>query len=311
MKSTRKERKRTKNWPNVFFHEADQWIKSRLSFSLGSEGNKRFLQSHAHTDIANISFPDFYNQCEALFEREKSYIIERLNLYNTQQLDRESLETFFLRLSGQAAQCGWAIENEKEVVCDIFIAKMKFKDIQRDLCIRPGNSRKNAKVTASTLQKQMGLSARSSSNSNFGQSHPNSFKIKQEPTLSVQRKNSIQNRTNRPQNPRGKSNNRPNNTQQRETNHVTSAGRNSPRIIKFHVQQRMWCNKKGHFARCCNSRSNVGIVDDDSEITAEEGCDFIPSDSETEYSVLNKSPSVLKTSQGYKPENAFKKLEAI
>ena len=181
------------------------------------------------------------------FQRDKNYLIERINLYNTKQPDRESLETFFLRLSGQAAQCGWALENEKEVVRDIFIAKMKFKDIQRDFCIRPGNSpeetlksalfQEKKYVTASTLQKQMGLSGPSSSNSNFGQNHPNSFKIKQEPILSVQRKNNNQNRTNR-------------------------------------------ATKKGDFARCCNSRRDVGIVDDDSEITAEEECDFIASDSE-------------------------------
>ena len=150
----------------VFFHEADQKIKSRLFFSLGSEGNKRFLQSHAHTDIATISFRDFYNQSEVLFKRDKNYIIERIKLYNTQQLDRESLQTFFLRLSGQAAQCAWAIENGKEVVRDIFIAKIKFKDIQCDIWIRPGNSpnktlksallRKKGYVTASTLQKTNG-----------------------------------------------------------------------------------------------------------------------------------------------------------
>ena len=104
-----------------------------------------FLQLN-WTGGAKINFRDFYNHCEALFKRDKNYIIERVNLYNTQQPDRESLETFFLRLSRQAAQCGWAIDNEKEVVHDIFIDKMKFKDIQRDLCIRPGNSRGNSQV---------------------------------------------------------------------------------------------------------------------------------------------------------------------
>ena len=71
------------------------------------------------------------------------------------------------------------------------------------------------------------------------------------------------------------------------------------------------CNKKGHFARCCNSRSNVRTVDGDSEITAEAECDFITSVSVPEYSVLNIKPSVVKTNQDHKPEYAVKKLEVI
>ena len=71
--------------PNVFFHEADQRIKSRLFFSLETEGKKRLLQNYAHVDIATINFRDFYNHCETLCNRDKNYIIERVNLYNTQQ----------------------------------------------------------------------------------------------------------------------------------------------------------------------------------------------------------------------------------
>ena len=71
------------------------------------------------------------------------------------------------------------------------------------------------------------------------------------------------------------------------------------------------CNKKGHFPRCCNTSSNVGIVDYDSKIKAEEEWDFIISVSEPEYSVLNISPLVVKTKQGHKPEYAVEKLEVI
>ena len=60
--------------------------------------------------------------------------------YNSSQNDQEGLEGFFLRLSGQAAQCDWSIKIEKEVVPDLFIATMRFKDIQRELCIRPDDS---------------------------------------------------------------------------------------------------------------------------------------------------------------------------
>ena len=43
-----------------------------------------------------------------------------------------------MRLTGQAALCGWTIDQEKEVLRDIFIIKMRFEDIQRELSIRPG-----------------------------------------------------------------------------------------------------------------------------------------------------------------------------
>ena len=61
-----------------------------------------------------------------------------MQIYNAEHSDRESLEAFYLRLTGQAALCGWTIDQEKEVVRDIFIAKMSYKDIQRELCIHPG-----------------------------------------------------------------------------------------------------------------------------------------------------------------------------
>ena len=78
---------------------------------------------------------------------EKNYIVERLQIYNAVLAERESLEAFYLRLTGQAALYGWTIDQEKEVVRDIFIARMRYKYFQRELCIRTGaHSRINVKV---------------------------------------------------------------------------------------------------------------------------------------------------------------------
>ena len=63
-------------------------------------------------------------------------------MYNAVHSNLEGLEAFYLRLTGQAALGGWSIDQEKEVVRDIFIAKMRYKDIQRELCVRPGTTRK-------------------------------------------------------------------------------------------------------------------------------------------------------------------------
>ena len=58
--------------------------------------------------------------------------------YNASHGHRENLESFYFRLAGQASKCGTTEEIEKEVILDIFIAKMGFSDIQREICIRPG-----------------------------------------------------------------------------------------------------------------------------------------------------------------------------
>ena len=125
--------------PNIYYYEADQRVKSRLFFSLGTEEKKRFLQNFAHGYLATTHFKNFFEQCTILFEEDKNLIVERMHLYNWFQNHREGLEGFFLRLSGQAAQCGWSKQIEKEVVRDLFIAKMRFKDIERELCIRSGD----------------------------------------------------------------------------------------------------------------------------------------------------------------------------
>ena len=66
--------------PGVFFYELEQRIKSRLFFSLGSEGRKNFLQSFPHVDFSAISFQVFYEYCVLRFKKEKNYIIERLQI---------------------------------------------------------------------------------------------------------------------------------------------------------------------------------------------------------------------------------------
>ena len=181
----------------IFFYEADQRIKSRLFFSLGSEGRKRFLQSYPHTDLSAITIKYFYDNC-VLFKKEKNYIIEHFQIYNAVHVDRECLEAFYLRLTGQAALCGWTIDQEKEVVRKIFIAKMRYKNIQRELCIRPGNTseetlksallQEKGAQTVTSLQNQLGSSSVVGGSSHQGSSSAQNFRIKQEPTFSVQGK---------------------------------------------------------------------------------------------------------------------------
>ena len=111
------------------------------------------FQNQAHVDITTVSFRDIYSSTTKLF-KSHTYTIESINLYKTCQSDRKNLEIFFLTLLDQATQCSWAIDNEKEAVRDKFFAKMRFKNIQRDLCIRPAKSLR--KTFKSALRQKKG-----------------------------------------------------------------------------------------------------------------------------------------------------------
>ena len=99
-------KKGPKTSPNIIYHQADARIKSRLFFALGNEGKKRILQQHALVNLNSVKFKFFHDACDYLFKREKNYIIERMQIYNKSHGDRESLESFYLRLAGQASKCG-------------------------------------------------------------------------------------------------------------------------------------------------------------------------------------------------------------
>ena len=85
----------------------------------------------------------------------------------------------------------------EEVVLDLFIAKMRFKDTQRELCICPSHSleetlttalfQEKGYVTASALQKQMDQNC----SFNYSFSSQNILKIKSEPTRSIRKKNNF------------------------------------------------------------------------------------------------------------------------
>ena len=297
--------------PGVFYFEVEQRVKSRLFFSLGSEGRKRFLQSYPHADLSELTFREFHEFCVLLFRKEKNFIIERMQIYNAVHSDRESLEAFYLRLTGQAALCGWTIDQEKEVVRDIFIAKMRYKDIQRELCIHPGatpeDSLKSALLqekgaqTATDLQRQLGSSSSSGNYSQAGATLGQNSRIKQEPTFSVQGRK-LSDRINRAQTSKKKGINEKSKScyfcgNRFSTNHKQSCPARNVTCKN--------CDKKGHFAKCCNSK-NVANVEAESDETVEETCNFITSDSESEFTVLSvaaEKPSL--------PIRSVKKLEVV
>ena len=65
------------------YHEVEARLISRLFFSLGNEGKKRFIDLYPLLDLYSWSFIDFLKSCEALFKAERDYTLKRIKLYNT------------------------------------------------------------------------------------------------------------------------------------------------------------------------------------------------------------------------------------
>ena len=69
------------------------------------------------------------------------------------------------------------------------------------------------------------------------------------------------------------------------------------------------CSKKGHFAKCCNSK-NLANVDAESDETTEETCNFITSDSESEFAVMAVE-AVSRPLKSFPIAELVKKLEVV
>ena len=153
-------------------------------------------------------------------------------------------------------------DQEKEVVRDIFIAKMRYKDIQRELCIRPGatpeDTLKSALLqekgaqTATDLQRQLRSSASMGNFSQSGATSGHNTRIKQEPTFSVQGKK-LSDRISRAQNSKSKGNNEKSKSCYFCGNRFSANHKQSCPARNVTCKN---CSKKGHFAKCCNSKKS-------------------------------------------------------
>ena len=107
-------------------------MKSRLFFALGNEGRRRFADSFPHTDIINIPFREFHTGCETLFKVEREFTVERIKLYNTVfMLENDTFSSFYSRLSAQVALCNWPNDQEKEILKDLFIGRIRDVEFQK------------------------------------------------------------------------------------------------------------------------------------------------------------------------------------
>ena len=137
----------------------------------------------------------------------------------------------------------------------------------------------------------------SQSGANAGQN----TRIKKEPTFSVQGKK-LSDRTNRAQNNKSKGTN-----EKAKLCYCCGyrfSAKHKQSCPARNVIYRN-CSKKGHFAKCCNSK-NVANVEAESDETVEENCNFITSDSESEFAVLSVAAE-----EPSRPIASVKKLEVV
>ena len=126
-------------------------------------------------------------------------------------------------------------------------------------------------------------------------------RIKQEPTFSVQGKK-LSDRISRAQNNKSKGTNEKAKLCYFCANKFSANHKQSCPARNKTCRNR---SKKGHFAKCCNSK-NVANVEAESDETVEENCNFITIDSESEFAVLSVTAG-----DPSRPIASVKKLEVI
>ena len=289
--NTERRRKGPRIGLNWFYHEAEARLKSRLFFALGNEGKRRFADSYPHTDISVTSFRDFHQACEVLFKIERDYTVERIKLYNnTFMMENDTFSSFYARLSAQIALCNWPRAQERDTLKDLFIGRIRDVEVQQQLIKAKANLEDTFQLA---LECEKGASTSAQFQKLLPHNQVTGIKVKQEPTFSIQ---SSRGKRNTPQNNYNRQN-----TQSNKSNKACYFCGNpfSLEHRKSCPAREVTCNlceKRGHFAKCCNSsRRRVNLVDDSEAVTDPSiDCNFIDADydSEPEYSVLQLESAV-------------------
>ena len=203
-------------------------------------------------DLSETPFRDLYQNLETTFKLEKNLTYERFILLTREQKSNERLTDFHAVLTEQATRCQLG-SLEKELVKDLFIARMNSKELQKKFC----TEKKNAdEVMAETILFERGIDT-CSSISNL--SHKQTTQVKQESTFAIDSKKFRGNsrkfgRGGRVSKNKGKDNPCRNCGGQYGPTHDCPAK----------GQECHLCKRKGHFAKYCpNAKDPVGSIEED------------------------------------------------
>ena len=109
---------------------------SSLYLSLGMAARKNLLNKYPTTNIASISLTDLIKNCKDCFEKPKNETLDRFKFLSRKQEEGETLRQFWSELNGLAAKCNFGGITES-LVKDVFIVNMNNKEVQQKMCTEP------------------------------------------------------------------------------------------------------------------------------------------------------------------------------
>ena len=109
---------------------------SVLYLALGAAGRKTIADKFPTTNIATVNLTDLLKNCKECFEKPKNETLDRLKFLSRKQKEGESLKQFWNELNGLASKCNFGAITES-LVKDVFIVNMNNKEVQQKLCTEP------------------------------------------------------------------------------------------------------------------------------------------------------------------------------
>ena len=112
---------------------------SVLCLALGMTARKTISDKFPTVNIATTVLVDLLKTCKDCFEKLKNETLDRFKFLSRKQKENETLRQFWNELNGLAARCNFGTVSES-LVKDVFIVNMNNKEVQQKLCTEPKTS---------------------------------------------------------------------------------------------------------------------------------------------------------------------------
>ena len=273
---------------NVYYNEVQKRVASRLFLALGTEGKKQFVQKNPHVEVSKLEFRQMVALAKTSFDKSQSVTYERYKLFNRSQETGESLEAFHAALTAQAARAELRTL-EDELVRDLFISKMKNVVLQDTLTFEtfsPEEVLKRALKFEQSKQTTQAFRKTNATTASTAQVN-GTMKIKQEPIMSIGKKNAYGRR--QPNNMYKKKSSDRKGKNFTDTKTCTRCGRpfGKGHLKKCPAMGKACknCSKPNHYAKMCRSQQVNEIAEKSS--SSDEECNLIQSfDSCEEFEIM-------------------------
>ena len=197
---------------------------------MGSAGRKKITDKFPNANVATISLPDLLKNCKDCFQKPKNETLDSFKFLSRKQKERESLRNFWNELNGLAEKCNFGGITDS-LVKDVFIVNMANQDVQQKLCTEP-------KTTAEeTIQFAIAYEEGTYRQQSFGKLDKSNIKTEATEVNNINQNN-------------------------KRWGSAKKCFRYEGVFNQQHLKECkaigitcMKCGKKGHFARCCQTRS--------------------------------------------------------